>query len=244
MKTQVYAHRGASGYAPENTIAAFRRAIDMGADGIELDVHLSRDGRLVVIHDETVDRTSNGRGYVRDKTLKELRELDFSFGVDGFAGEKIPTLEEVYALLTPTGLKINVEIKSDIVLYPGIESALVELQKQAGMAGRILYSSFNHYSLRTLRSFDPGCKIGLLYSGILADPWVYAKYMDANALHPQFRALLMPGLFENCLKEGLELNVWTVNTPEYLEKCIGAGCTAVITNYPDVARGIRDRMGA
>ena len=124
MKTKVWAHRGASAYAPENTLEAFRLGAEQGADGVELDVQLSKDGELVVIHDETIDRVSGGHGYVRDYTLEELRKLQFNKTHPEYQDVRIPTLGEVYDLLKPLGLEINVEIKTGIYFYPGIEEKL------------------------------------------------------------------------------------------------------------------------
>ena len=155
MATKVWAHRGASGYAPENTIPAFKLAVEQKADGVELDVHLSSDGKLMVIHDETVDRTSNGTGRVVDMTCQELKKLDFSNGMPGYKDVRIPTLKEVYGLLKNTNLTINVEIKCDVVIYYGIWDKVIELEREMGMQGRIIYSSFNHYVLMKLREVDP-----------------------------------------------------------------------------------------
>ena len=113
----VWGHRGASGYAPENTLPAFKMAADMGADGVELDIQLTSDGEIVVCHDETIDRTSNGAGWLKDFTFKELRRLDFSNGNAAYEGVKIPTMEEVFDLLQPTGLVINIELKTGIIFY-------------------------------------------------------------------------------------------------------------------------------
>ncbi len=236
MPTQVWAHRGASAYAPENTLPAFRKAIELGAQGIELDVHESADGALVVIHDETVDRTSNGHGRVVDQTLAALKALDFSAGKPGFSDVRIPTLPEVYELVKPRGLSINVEIKCDVVIYWGIWEKLIALEREMGMQGRILYSSFNHYVLPKVRELDPNAKIGLLYSEAMVDPWVYANYLHADALHPHYLATLYgPGMIEGCKNNGVAINTWTVDDPAAVFKLAEAGVEAVITNKPDVA---------
>ena len=146
-KTKVWAHRGASGYAPENTLDAFRKAVEMGADGIELDVQMTKDGELVVIHDETIDRVSNGKGWVKDYTYEELKKFNFNKTHQEYTKEEIPTLEQVYRLIKPTNLTINVEIKTGIYFYPGIEEKLYLLEKEKGMQGKIIYSSFNHFKL-------------------------------------------------------------------------------------------------
>jgi len=211
-------------------------AIEMGADGIELDVHESSDGKLMVIHDETVDRTSNGSGRVVDMTCQELKKLDFSYGREEYASVRIPTLREVYGLVKPTRLTVNVEVKCDVVIYPGIWDKLIKLEREMGMQGRVLYSSFNHYVLQKIRALDPDAQIGLLYANAMVDPWVYAKYLNADALHPSYLAALKcPGMMAGCAQNGVQVNPWTVNTPEDVVALDGAGANAVITNCPDVA---------
>ena len=126
-RTLVWGHRGASGYAPENTMAAFEKAVEMGADGIELDVQLTKDGELVVIHDETIDRVSDGSGWVKDFTYAKLIKHNFNRTHPEYEHAQIPTLEEVYALIKPTDLTINVEIKTGVVFYPEIEERVLDL---------------------------------------------------------------------------------------------------------------------
>lgn len=242
MATKVWAHRGASGYAPENTIPAFRMAMEMGADGIELDVHLSSDGKLVVIHDEAVDRTSNGTGYVADMTCQQLKKLDFSCGMAEYRDTRIPTLKEVYGLVKKSTMTVNVEVKCDKVMYDGIWDKLIRLEREMGMQGRVIYSSFNHYVLLKLREIDPDAKIGLLYSNAMVDPWVYAEYLKADALHPHCRAaLLCPGLIEGCAQNGIEVNAWAADTEQDMAALMEKDINALITNYPDVALGLMGR---
>lgn len=236
MASMVWAHRGASGYAPENTIPAFKLAMEQGAHGVELDVHLSQDGRLMVIHDETVDRTSNGTGRVVDMTVQQLKALDFSRSMYGFSNVRIPTLKEVYGLLRHTDMAINVEVKCDVIVYYGIWDKLIELEREMGMQGRILYSSFNHYVLQKIRELDSEAKIGLLYSNAIVDPWVYAEYMNADAIHPHYLAALQsPGLLEGCRKRGLAVNAWTANSEHVVRELCEANVNGIITNYPDMA---------
>lgn len=237
--TKIWAHRGASAYAPENTIPAFKLALELGADGVELDVQETADGRLVVIHDETVDRTSDGSGRVVDMTVQQLKTLDFSNGFEQYSGARIPTLREVYGLLRNTAMTVNVEIKCDEVMYWGIWEKCLALEQEMGMQGRILYSSFNHYVLRELLTCDPQAATGLLYRQALLDPWVYAQHCGARAIHPHYRtALECPGLLEGCARSGVDVNVWTVNEPEDMRALYEAGVNAIITNTPDVARQI------
>ena len=184
-KTKVWAHRGASGYAPENTLDAFRKAVEMGADGIELDVQMTKDGELVVIHDETIDRVSNGKGWVKDYTYEELKKFNFNKTHLEYTKEEIPTLEQVYRLIKPTNLTINVEIKTGIVFYPGIEERVLELTERLGMKERVIYSSFNHYTIRKIKELDPQAKTGMLYEDGIIDAVDYAcDVVKADALHP------------------------------------------------------------
>ena len=153
MKTKVWAHRGASGYAPENTLEAFEMSVKQQADGVELDVQLTKDGELVVLHDETLDRTTDGKGFVKDYTLKEVQALKAVKTHPEYQTGRIPMLAEVYDLLKPTGLEINVELKTGIFFYPGIEEKVLKLTKEMGMEERIWYSSFNHYSLKKVKEW-------------------------------------------------------------------------------------------
>jgi len=234
----IYAHRGASGYAPENTLEAFRLAAQMGADGIELDVHLSKDGHLMVIHDAKLDRTTNGSGFVQDYTLEQLKTLDASNGMAAFSGAKIPTLGEVYDLLKDTSLLINVEIKTDEHFYEGIEEKCLALAREKGMEDRIIYSSFNHYTIAELLRREPEAKLGLLYMSGLYEPWYYAKQVGAQFIHPFYANLMLPGLPEGCLENGIGINAWTVDDPGIMMLCLEKKAN-IITNLPDVAVSLR-----
>jgi len=242
MNTKVWAHRGSRTKAPENTLEAFSVAIAEHSDGIELDVHLTADGEIVVAHDETVDRVSNGSGLIVSKTLSQLRELDFSKGFPSHSPARIPTLREVYDLVKPTNLFINVEIKSGIVLYEGIEQKLLKLSEEMGMKERIIYSSFNHFSLMILRQADPSAKIGLLYNEALVDPFIYAKHLNADAVHPFYPTLSGPGVIEGCKKYGIKIHPWTVNDPDSMRRLIAAGVDALITDVPDTALKIVEEV--
>lgn len=234
----VLAHRGASGHAPENTLEAFRVAMEMGAEGFELDVHLSKDGQLVVIHDETVDRTTDGTGFVRDLTLAELKALDACNGMAAYKGAKIPTLGEVYDLIRNTKHVVNVEVKTDEFFYPQIEEKCLALEKEKEMEGRIIYSSFNHYTLKKLRALAPDSRLGMLYGDVLIDPFDYCKSTGANLLHPLKANIYVPGFAEKAVQAGLDVNLWTVNDEETMRECLKYG-VGIITNYPDVAVKLR-----
>lgn len=233
--TAIWAHRGASALAPENTLPAFALAVEHGADGVELDLQRTADGELVVIHDETIDRTSTGIGRVVDLTLAELKRFDFSLGLDGFAGTQIPTLREVFELLAPTPLTINVELKNSVEFYPGMEAQVEALVTEYGLADRVIYSSFNHYSLRTLLTAGTRVPLGVLYADGLVDPWVYAGYLGAQAIHPPYEVLQVPGVVDECHARGLRVHAWTVPSSE-AARLAALGVDAIITNHPAEAR--------
>ena len=240
-KTKVWAHRGASGYAPENTLDAFRKAVEMGADGIELDVQMTKDGELVVIHDETIDRVSNGKGWVKNYTYEELKKFNFNKTHLEYTKEEIPTLEQVYLLIKPTNLTINVEIKTGIVFYPGIEERVLELTERLGMKERVIYSSFNHYTIRKIKELDPQAKTGMLYEDGIIDAVDYAcDVVKADALHPAGYNVFYPGFLERCRERKRLLHVWTINEEKHMRMLCEAGVDALITNYPDIAKKIRD----
>jgi len=232
----IIAHRGSSQAAPENTLAAFRAAIDAGADGIELDVQLSKDGHVVVIHDEKLDRTTNGSGFVKDHTLAELSQLDAGGKFSPhFAGEPLPTLASVFELIRERSWKglINVELKTSRFPYPGIERAVVDLIDAYGLREQALLSSFNHNSLAEVARIAPGVKTAILFSIVLYKPWEYAKGIGCSALHPS----LQPGIEEliaGARAAGLSVNVWTINSVEQAQELAKAGATGIITDVPDV----------
>ena len=236
----IFGHRGASGYAPENTLEAFALAMEMGADGFELDVHLSKDGELIVIHDETVDRTTNGTGRIMDLTLDEIKKLDASNHVPGYHNVRIPTLGEVFDLVKDTTHIVNVEIKTDNIFYPGLLQKCLALEEEKGMQGRIIYSSFNHYTMMELKQFSPHSKAGLLYEAIIPDPWHYAKLMGADFIHPIVANVYVPDLVKNTLGNGIGINLWTVNDPDAMKECLKHDM-GIITNYPDIAVSLRGK---
>lgn len=237
MASKILAHRGASAYAPENTIPSFELAIEQGADGVELDVHLTKDGELAVIHDERVDRTTDGKGFVKDFSMDELKKLDAKNGMDEFANARIPTLGEVYGLLARTKMTVNVEIKTDIMEYPHICDKLLVLEDKYRMNGRILYSSFNHYTMMEMLRLRPEARTGLLYMSIMASPWNYAQKQGAAALHPHFITFSKtPDMAVNCIRRGIDVNIWTVDDPIWIKRLSDLGVTSLITNKPDLAR--------
>lgn len=232
--SMILGHRGASGYAPENTLEAFQLAMEMGADGFELDVHMSADGELVVIHDESVDRTTNGTGLVRELTLRELKALDASCGMNAYAGARIPTLSEVFDLIRDTRHIVNVEIKTDDWFYPQIEEKCIALAEEKAVEDRVIYSSFNHHTLLKLRTLKPDAKLGMLFGDLLLDPWTCAQQLRVDYLHPIKMNIYVPGFAKRSYHAGFGINLWTVNDEATMRECLKYHA-GIITNHPDIA---------
>jgi len=233
------AHRGASGSAPENTMAAFRLALEMKVHGIELDVHMSRDGAIVVIHDSRVDRTSNGRGKVGAMTLPELQSLDAGSWFNAafpqrarpeYACQRIPTLNEVMQLVR-NQIRLYIEIK-DPDLYPdSLESELLSIVRQHGMQEHVIFLSFNRGALRKMRELDSAIPTALLVSRPAIDPVKAALSLHANGL-AVLHSLITPALATKTLRAGLSLIAWTVDKPKDLSRMMAAQVNSIITNYP------------
>ncbi|NBD25660.1 glycerophosphodiester phosphodiesterase [Paenibacillus glycinis] len=230
----IVAHRGCSGVAPENTMAAFKLALgEPDIAIIELDVHLSKDGVPVVIHDHTLDRTTNGSGLVQAYTLEELRQLDAGgkFAPE-FAAERIPTLEDVLELAKGR-CKLHVELKMLANEYAGIEEKVVSLIQRHGMQDEVVLSSFNHDSMKRAYGLDPSIATGLIFLGkptLLAEQ---LRYTGATSVSMHY-AFMTPELAEEMAVLGIDLGVWTVDEPEVLARIIKAyPGMRITTNYPD-----------
>ncbi len=235
---KVIAHRGYSSQAPENTMAAFGKALDVGNTHWELDVQMTKDGEVVVIHDETVDRTSDGEGLVKDLTLDQLRQLDFGSWFDeAFTAERIPLLSDVLQTASEHDVWLNIELKTGIVQYPEIEQRVIDLIHQYDMGQQVAISSFNHYSLKKVKEICPAMPIGLLYMAGLYEPWHYAARLGAEALHPLYRSIV-PEIVAGAKAAGIALRPFTVDEPALIQRMIAAGVDGIITNYPERAAGL------
>jgi glycerophosphoryl diester phosphodiesterase len=227
----VIAHRGASGNAPENTMAAFRKAVALGATFIETDLQLSRDARFVAIHDATVNRTTNGQGAVHDMTLAELRKLDAGswFGSE-FGGERIPTLEEI----------LEFSKKNDVVFYLEIkpagswggEHALIGALRESGEIPRAVVISFDPSIVMSLRKIEPTLMTGLLYDGQLDNPLEKAVAIGARQLAVR-GDLVTPAMLAEAKKKDLQVVCWTVNHPAHMRMLAAAGVDGIMSDYPD-----------
>jgi len=244
LQTKILAHRGASAYQAENTLPAFNLAIQQGAEGLELDVHLTKDQEVIVAHDLMLERVSDGKGRICDYTLDELRKFNFNTAFSEHGPTHAPTLAEVYALVSDTQLTVNVELKTTDELYPVMPDKLLRLEREYAMEGRVIYSSFNHYSLMAIRQLNPKSEIGLLYAMGLVDPWVYAKHLSASAIHPHYHIVAaIPEIVTRCHEDGIKVNVWTVDDPKAIGYMLSLGVDMLITNKPDVALATRTLMG-
>lgn len=238
-KPLVYAHRGASGYAPENTLPAFEKALEMGADGIEIDVHFSKDGALIVTHDEYIDRVSDGHGFVCQQTLEELRQYNFNCGMEEFGPVQVPELQQVFSLIKQHGALLNIEIKNSVFPYPGLEEAILRLADEMGVTGQLVFSSFNHASMAHVKRLRPSVPAALLYGAVLDHTADYAKSCGVDGIHPIYVSA-WEDIVQEVHEAGLFCNVWTVNDPDHMKLILARGVDAIITNYPDVAVRIRD----
>jgi len=221
------AHRGASGTSPENTLAAFRAAIAAGAAMCELDVQLTRDHALVVIHDDTVDRTTDGQGAVKEMTLAELKRLDagVSFGATAPRGEPIPTLDEVFAV-TAGQCALNIELKSGQV-----ENEVVALMRKWKALESSMVSSFDWDRLARMREIEVAVRIGILAEKNVPRMLDAAARLSAYAINPRFD-LVSSELCDTAHARGLKVLVWTVDAPELMRLLIGCGVDGIMTNHP------------
>ncbi len=241
-RPQVWAHRGASSEAPENSLAAFARAIAVGADGIELDVQRTADGILVVTHDETTDRLTGQPGQVAQLTLADLRRLDFAAFWPDQPAVILPTLDEVLDLCRNTSLRINIELKNSEVPYRGMEKQVVGRVKAFGLQDQVIYSSFNPMSLWRLSWIAPHAPKGYLYSDVRPRPWLPACLTGVTALHPSTANLGVPGLVLRAHSHRLAVHVWTVDEPGQWEQCRQLAIDAIITNQPREALEFYNRI--
>ncbi|MFN8420288.1 MAG: glycerophosphodiester phosphodiesterase family protein [Anaerolineae bacterium] len=236
-KPLILGHRGASHDAPENTLAAFELARQMGADGVELDTSLSRDGVPVVIHDLTLDKTTDGHGAVAEYTLPMLKMLDAGSSFDAsFAGERIPTLDEAMEAIGKE-LFVNIELKSRSWYSDGLELAALKVIRRHNAADRVIISSFNPMTLRRFRRMAEDIAIGYLYS---PDEPVYLRYgwfmagLPHEARHP-YHGLVNEEFMAWARSHQYRVNVWTVDDPARIAELTALGVDAIITNRPDVA---------
>ncbi|PWA06963.1 glycerophosphodiester phosphodiesterase [Flavobacterium psychrotolerans] len=224
-KTLKIGHRGAKGYAPENTLLSFQKAIDMAVDGIELDVHLSSDGEIIVIHDDTIDRTTNGKGIVNKLSLSELRKFKIE------KEQTIPTLTEVFNLVNQQCF-INIELKGNGTAKPVV--ALIEryvLNKNWDYR-RFLISSFDWNALQEVRLLNSKIPVGVLTQTNLDLALAFAKFIKAETIHPYFHLLTKENT-KQMHDEGISIFSWTINEMEDIQKIKSFNVNGIISDFPD-----------
>lgn len=231
--TKKIAHRGFSSHFPENTLLAFQKAIEVGADGNEFDVHLTRDGIPVIHHDEYLGRTTNGTGLIGDHTFDELRQLDASINFkDLFAVQRIPSLREYFELVSGINVISNIELKTSIIHYPEIEERVLTLIDEFNCRENVIISSFNHYSIRLFKKLAPDVQIGILEESWLINPGEYAKSLNAEYYHPEFHGLT-DEIIQNLRDNQIKIIAWTINEHSEMRKSFDMKLDGVITNQPD-----------
>lgn len=245
-KINVISHRGANIYAPQNTMPAFRKSIEIGIDGFETDVHLTKDKKLVICHNYTIDKTSNGKGSISQMTLDELKRYDFgSYFSPKFKGTEIPTVDEFLSFIETTDISVlNIELKSPKENETAIVSETIRLVKEHGLFDKLLISSFDPKLLVEAKQIDSTCKTGFLYSPnrlltykMMRRPVEYAKEIGADALHPAF-IYVDKEYVRKAHDAGIMVNPWTVDSARSIERMIACGVDGIITNYPDVLGGL------
>ncbi len=245
MECKVIAHRGSNKAAPQNTLPAFRAAICEGADGFETDVHVTKDGKLVICHNYTIDATSDGRGNISDYTLGELKIFDFGayFSAE-FKGTPLPTVDEFLELVGPTSAEvINIELKSPKRSETGMVEKTLAAIKAHGLLDRCLISSFDPRILKEVKERDPRCRTGFLYPTIQAsacrfvyEPFPIVKRIGADFIHPM-SVVVNKTLVRRAHKRGLGVNVWTVDDEKTVRSLAEMGVDGIITNCPGKVRG-------
>ncbi|MBQ7592104.1 MAG: hypothetical protein IJU46_06220 [Clostridia bacterium] len=240
-RTLILGHRGACGalsgmpgaYAPENTMPSFELAAQMHADGVETDVHFSKDGKIMILHDAKLDRTTNGQGLITDYTAEELSVFDAGIKTGAeFKKTRIPRLDDLLDLCRRTGMLLNIEIKSADPLMP---AALFECVRAHRMDEGVIYSSFDHEQLARMLRVDPSAFVAPLYSFNMIKPWDYAANIPAKAVHPRSpQILLYEGYVDRCHELGIRVHPWDIEDPERAKMFAKLGVDAIITNHPDV----------
>ncbi len=237
----VVGHRGAMSHAPENTFASFSLALQQGADLVELDVHLTADEVAVVIHDETLERTTDGRGAVSRLTLAELRQLDAGswFG-PAFAGERVPTLDEVLDWAAPR-VPLAVELKGVPHPHPRLVEVVVGAIQHHAMLERVALIAFDHPALANARALEPRLQCGVLYACRPADPLALARAVGAEALLPHWSFVVADDV-ARAQAVGLAFQPWETSDPDVIAALLAAGVDGIASNSPAVARRVAERF--
>jgi glycerophosphoryl diester phosphodiesterase len=235
---KISAHRGYSGRYPENTMLAFEKAAEAGADEIELDIQLSKDGQVVVFHDETLERLTGHREFLRNLSFEELRKLNAAQCVygDKFGVNPIPSLDEYFEWVKNTEIVTNIELKNGRFYYEGLEEKTIALISTHKLEAQVFFSSFNHTSLLKCKKLNPAIRCGaLIHATLVGNAGYYVQSNGLDFFHPDINSL-DEEMAQSCAKYGVEINVWTVNDMNGLLKAQSLKCRGIITNFPDVCK--------
>lgn len=217
---KIIGHRGCKGEQPENTLIGIKKAIEAGVDGVEIDVHLTKDNKLVVIHDDTVDRTTNGQGKVLDFTLEEIRKLDAG------KGEKIPTLQEVIDIIKQSGIELVIEIKCE-----NAEQDVAEAIEKNNIIEKTIVKSFNHRIVKKVKEINDKIKTACLLAGLPVHAYRLLEDAKADVLSINFRTVDKE-LIDECHEHGCHVFIWNIDDKEELKKFIDMGADYIGTNFP------------
>ncbi|MGA9288015.1 MAG: glycerophosphodiester phosphodiesterase [Anaerobacillus sp.] len=232
---KIFGHRGSPSTHPENTLISFQAAQKAGVHGIELDVQLTKDGMPVVIHDERVDRTTNGIGWVKDFLYDDLIRLDAGHSFSNrYQGTPIPSLEHVLQWISSTSLSLNIELKTGFMPYLGIEDLVMDLLSHYNLEDRTIISSFNHYSVQRVAQKNTNLETAILLMEKLVNPWDYIQNVGANGIHIEWHAL-DENLIANTKSRGIPIRVFTANDHDHITTVKQLGCEAIFTDYPGPA---------
>ena len=243
---KIAAHRGYSGQYPENTMLAFKKAAENGADEIELDVQLSKDGQALVFHDESLERLTGEKVLIRDLRYEELKKYNTARVVygDKFGFNPIPTLDEYFSWVKNTDIVTNIELKNSHYYYEGLEETTLALISKYGLDDRVYFSSFNHVSLLKCKKLNPAIPCGALVNAAMApgNAGYYVRSKGLDFYHPNISSL-NDETVSDCANYGVEINVWTVNDMDGLLLALSRNFRGIITNFPNVCRAWIDKCG-
>lgn len=241
----LFAHRGFSGKYPENSPLAFQKVIEeTNCDGIESDVHITKDGQLVIFHDASVERTSNGTGFIKDKTFEEMLQLDIgAWKSPDFAGQHVWTLGQLLDFCKENKLLLNMELKNYEIFYDGLEKMVIDEICARQMQDQVFLSSFNHISMQACKEINTEIKTGLLYDKPFLDIDKYIERSNADNMHPRYMLLqYQPELVDLYHSRGMNVNTWTVNDEENMRDMISRGVDLIISNEADLLCKVGQEM--
>jgi len=235
-RPKVIGHGGAKGYAPKDTRASFEKALELGVDIVELDLHQTKDGTLVVYHDPYLDRVTDHRGLIGEIWIKELKNIDVGSWFDPkFKNERILTLEEAIDLIlhkTDLIIELKQASSNNDRRYEGFEERVLKVLNRKNAKKRVLITSFDHYSLKRLKKLDPSIRISLLFGANWVTLWEEVELLKPEAIHPHW-VFTTRKMIEEAHNRGLKVNVWVVNEENWMRELISWGVDGIVTDYPD-----------